>query len=83
MTVAMQSGDAAKVAQVLRQRALPWSAAVDPRSEITSAHGFGAVPAFVVVDAAGQLRAPTVGYTSETGMRLRLWWARLAGAVAG
>jgi len=35
------------------------------------------------VDAAGQLRAPTVGYTSETGMRLRLWWARLAGAAAG
>ena len=39
--------------------------------------------ASLVVDAAGQLRAPTVGYTSETGMRLRLWWARLAGAVAG
>lgn len=83
MTVAMQSGDAAKVAQVLRRRALPWSAAVDPRSEITSAHGFGAVPAFVVVDAAGQLRAPTVGYTSETGMRLRLWWAKLTGGSAG
>lgn len=79
MTVAMQSGDAAKVAQVLRKRELPWLAAIDARSEITSAYGFGAVPAFVVVDAAGQLRTPTVGYTSEVGMRLRLWWVRLTG----
>jgi hypothetical protein len=23
------------------------------------------------------LRMPTAGYTSEIGMRLRLWWARL------
>jgi hypothetical protein len=33
------------------------------------------VPAFVVVDAEGRLRMPTVGYTSELGLRLRLWWA--------
>ncbi|MBW7833269.1 MAG: redoxin domain-containing protein [Simplicispira suum] len=83
MTVAMQSGDAAKVSQVLHKRALPWPAALDPRSQITSAHGFGAVPAFVVVDAAGQLRTPTVGYTTEAGMRLRLWWAQLTGGFAG
>lgn len=79
MTVAMQSGDAAKVAQVLRQRELPWYAAVDASSDITTAHGFAAVPAFVVVDAVGRLRAPTVGYTTELGMRMRLWWATFAG----
>ena len=39
--------------------------------------GFKAVPAFVVVDAQGDLRTATVGYTTELGMRLRLWWARL------
>lgn len=79
MTIAMQSGDAAKVAQVLRKRELPWHAAIDPQSDITRAHGFAAVPAFVVVDAAGRLRTPTVGYTTELGMRMRLWWAKLAG----
>ena len=83
LTVAMQSGDAAKVAQVLRKRALPWQAAIDPRSDITRAHGFSAVPAFVVVDAAGQLRVPTVGYTTEVGMRMRLWWAKLTGGSTG
>ena len=83
MTVAMQSGNAEKVGQVLRKRALPWQAAVDARSEITRAHGFEAVPAFVVVDAAGQLRAPTVGYTTELGMRMRLWWVSLTGRLTG
>ena len=82
MTIAMQSGDAAKVAQVLRTRELPWYAAIDAGSDITTAYGFGAVPAFVVVDAAGQLRAPTVGYTTGAGMRLRLWWVKVTGGSA-
>jgi hypothetical protein len=30
----------------------------------------------VVVDSHGQIRFAEVGYTSEVGMRLRLWWAQ-------
>lgn len=77
LTIAMQSGQAGQVARVLAQRQLPWATAIDPRGEITRQLGFKAVPAFVVVDAQGNLRTPTAGYTSEIGMRLRLWWARL------
>ncbi len=79
LTIAMQSGPPAAVAKVLRQRQLPWATAVDARSEAARALGFKAVPAFVVVDANGQLRGASVGYTSSLGMRARLWWARLAG----
>ncbi|WP_439115175.1 redoxin domain-containing protein [Hydrogenophaga sp.] len=75
LTVAMQSGQADAVARVLAQRQLPWPTAVDPRGEMARALGFKAVPAFVVVDGQGQLRGATVGYTTELGMRLRLWWA--------
>lgn len=75
LSIAMQSGPADAVARVLAQRQLPWSTAVDPRGELSRALGFGSVPAFVVIDASGQLRLPTVGYTSEMGMRWRLWWA--------
>ncbi len=78
LTVAMQSGPAAAVTQVQRQRGLPWVTLVDTQGQLTRELGFSAVPAFVVVDAKGRLRAPTVGFTSETGMRLRLWWARLS-----
>ncbi len=75
LSIAMQSGHADTVARVLSQRQLGWPTAVDPRGELARALGFGSVPAFVVVDANGRLRTPTVGYTSEWGMRLRLWWA--------
>jgi thiol-disulfide isomerase/thioredoxin len=75
LSIAMQSGPPDAVARVLAQRQLPWSTAVDPRGELSRALGFGSVPAFVVIDAQGQLRLPTVGYTSELGMRWRLWWA--------
>ena len=75
LTIAMQSGPPPTVARVLAQRQLTWATAVDPRGELSRALGFGSVPAFVVIDAEGRLRTPTVGYTSELGMRLRLWWA--------
>lgn len=75
LTVAMQSGQTDAVARVLAQRQLPWPTAVDTRGDMARALGFTAVPAFVVVDGQGQLRGATVGYTTELGMRLRLWWA--------
>jgi thiol-disulfide isomerase/thioredoxin len=75
LTIAMQSGSPEVVARVLAQRQLPWPTAVDPHGDLSGLLGFASVPAFVVVDAEGRLRLPTVGYTSGLGMRLRLWWA--------
>lgn len=78
LTVAVQSGPSANVNRVLRQRELPWSAGVDESGQATRAFDFKVVPAFVVVDADGHLRAPTLGYTTEIGMRLRLWWVSVS-----
>lgn len=75
LTIAMRSGPPEAVARVMAQRQLRWPVAVDSRGELTRQLGFSAVPAFVVIDPQGQLRSPSVGYTSELGMRLRLWWA--------
>lgn len=77
LTVAMQSGGADQVRATLRQRELPWQAVIDLSGDITRAHGFHAVPSFLVVDAKGQIRTPAVGYQTEMGMRLRLWWVKL------
>ena len=77
LTIAMQSGTPAKVHKVLQTRNLSWPAAVDESGNATHAFGFKAVPAFVVVDSNGYLRTPTMGYTTEMGMRFRLWWADL------
>jgi thiol-disulfide isomerase/thioredoxin len=77
LTVAMQSGPSDNVRKVFQKRELPWNATADERGVATRAFGFNAVPAFVVIDSKGNLRTPTVGYTTEIGMRLRLWWASL------
>lgn len=74
LTIAMQSGSADTVAQVLRQRRLPWHTAVDTKGQLALALGVRAVPAFLVIDSQGELRSASVGYTSEFGMRWRLWW---------
>ncbi|MCZ8220648.1 MAG: redoxin domain-containing protein [Acidovorax sp.] len=74
--VAMQSGNAEKVAQVQRQRSMPWQTAVDPQGTLSRSWGVRSVPALVVIDAHGQVRFATSGYTPEWAMRLRLWWAQ-------
>lgn len=79
LTIAMQSGQAADVAKVLQKRQLLWATVVDTSGTITRLFGFKGVPAFVIVDSAGQIRAPTMGYTSEIGMRLQLWWVSVSG----
>lgn len=75
LTVATQSGPAPTVHGVQAQRQLPWATVADPDGRLLSRYGLKAVPAFVVIDADGQLASVSVGYTSELGMRLRLWWA--------
>jgi thiol:disulfide interchange protein len=76
LSVAMQSGNPAHVQGVLTRRQLDWHTAVDPDGQIAKRYGLAAVPALVVVDAQGQIRFAEVGYTSEIGMRIRLWWAQ-------
>lgn len=79
LTVAMQSGDAADVARVLRTRELDWPTLIDTRGAIAARYGVHGVPALVVVDPGGDLRSVAVGYTTTPGMRLRLWLAGLRG----
>lgn len=77
LAVAMQSGDAAHVRAVLNKRGLNWLSAVDTDRSVMQRYGLSSVPAFIVIDAQGQIRHATVGYTTEAGMRLRLWWAQI------
>ncbi|MDO8450312.1 MAG: redoxin domain-containing protein [Rhodoferax sp.] len=76
LSVAMQSGDAARVQGVLTRRQLDWHTAIDVDGQIAKRFGLASVPALVVVDSHDQIRFAEVGYTSEIGMRLRLWWAQ-------
>ncbi|HEX8980971.1 MAG TPA: protein disulfide oxidoreductase [Parasulfuritortus sp.] len=75
MTVAMSSGSAAQVASYLSKKGLAWPALVDTDGRIAAAYGLKGVPALIVIDRQGAIRSASIGYTSEWGMRLRLWWA--------
>lgn len=76
ITVAIQSGPPDTVARYMQPRGLAWHTLVDPRSQLSAALGFGAVPAFAVITPTNELRWPTVGLTSGWGMRARLLLAR-------
>jgi hypothetical protein len=73
LTVAMQSGDPATVSRHLDRLGLHWPTVVDADGRITALFGLRGVPAFVVLDAHGEIRFVEIGYTSELGMRMRLW----------
>lgn len=75
LTVALQSGAAEAVARHLAKRGLAWPTVVDNDGEIAGRYGLNGVPAFIVIDAGGRIRFAEAGYTSEVGMRMRLWWA--------
>jgi thiol-disulfide isomerase/thioredoxin len=74
-TIAMQSGGAAEVAAHMAARGYTWPTLADAQGEITKRFGFAGVPAFAVIDPRGEIRFVAMGWTSELGLRLRLWWA--------
>jgi thiol-disulfide isomerase/thioredoxin len=81
LTIALQSGPDSQVAQTLAEQQHDWLTVVDPNGQITARYGFKGVPAFVVLDAAGNIRFVDAGYTSEMSLRLKLWWAEHFGTA--
>lgn len=75
LTIATQSGDGDAVHAVLQERGLDWPTVIDEDGRISDAFRLPGVPSFVVIDPNGNISSADMGYTSEIGMRLRLWWA--------
>ncbi len=76
VSVAMQSGDAAEVANYLRKRGVPLPAVIDADAAIAAAWRVRGVPTHFVLDPAGNIRFRVVGYATRWGLRARLWWAQ-------
>ncbi len=75
ITVAMQSGDQAAVDKFMREQSLTFPVINDADGSLSQAWGVHAVPASFIVDGAGQIRFVEIGYTTELGLRLRMWLA--------
>ena len=75
MTIATQSGSAAQVASYMQKNNYRWPTVNDPKAEILRQFGLPGTPAFVIITPAGEIQFVSIGFTSEIGLRLRLWWA--------
>lgn len=75
VTVAMQSGAPETVASHMREQGIVFPVVNDPDGNLARAWGVHAVPASFIVAPDGEIRFIEVGYTTEIGLRLRLWLA--------
>ena len=75
ITVAMRSGNAADVRRYLRAKGLTLPVLNDPSGGRAARWGVQAVPASFIVEG-GRIHFAEVGYTTELGLRARLWLAR-------
>jgi peroxiredoxin len=77
LSVATQSGGAPEIAGFVREHGVAPRVVVDEGGELASRFGVHSFPASFVIDADGEIRHIEVGYTTEIGLRARMWLARL------
>ncbi len=75
ITIAMQSGDSEEVKGFMREHGLSFPVLNDPDGVLAGRFGVKAVPSSFVIDADNQIAFRETGYTTEWGLRLRLWLA--------
>lgn len=75
VAVAMQSGTNAELTGYLREH--PWRVPTfnDLSGEQAANWGVRVTPTFFIIDSQGRIRYREVGYTTELGLRFRLWLA--------
>lgn len=74
-SVVSQSGEAPAIQRLMNERGYAWPSVTDSRGEIMKQYGLPGFPGFVIIGPDGNIRFVSIGYTSELGLRLRLWWA--------
>jgi len=77
ISVAIQSGNDKEVKSYVEKNGLVIPVINDESGQIAMDYGVRGVPSSFIIDRNGVIRAVEVGFTSEIGLRLRLWWASL------
>lgn len=75
VTVAMQSGTQREVLRYMEKQQMHSPTIVDRDGTLSSNFGVNAVPATFIIDTDNQIRFVERGFTSELGLRARLWLA--------
>jgi len=75
VTVAMNSGSDLEIEAFLEEKQLDFPVIADDSGVITELFGVSGVPTSFVLNPSGNIAFTEVGYTTEWGLRLRLWMA--------
>jgi len=75
VSVAMQSGEQAKLKQYMQAEKLSFPVIADDQGDIAARFGVKAVPVSFILNTKGNIVFIESGFTSSWGLRLRLWLA--------
>ena len=75
ITVAMQSGDDFELSQFMRNEQLSFKVINDEQGILSKRYKIRGVPVSFVINKENKIEFVEVGYSTEIGLRLRLWWA--------
>lgn len=76
VSVALQSGGSTDVLKYINEHGLRVPVINDPDGAIARAWGVRATPTSFIVDGNGLIRFRETGYTTASGLRLRMWFVR-------
>lgn len=77
VTVAMQSGSDDEINEYLSDKGVSYRVINDNSGAISEQYGVKSVPTTFVLDREGNIKFVTQGYSSELGLRFKLWLASL------
>ena len=77
LSVASRSGDAKDVEAYVSEHEIAARVILDPSGTLAQRFGVAAFPTTFIVDGDGEIRHAEVGYTTELGLRARMWLAGL------
>ena len=76
ITIAMTSGEAEEVKAYMQQENLQFPVINDPEGRLARQFGVRAVPSSFIIDENNNILFRETGFTTETGLRFRLWLAK-------
>ena len=77
ISIAMQSGHNEEVKEYMREENLSFKVINDEYGELSKKYNIRGVPVAFIVNRENKIEFVEVGYSTELGLRLRLWWAGL------
>ena len=77
ITIAMQSGNNDELSEFMQAEKLSFAVINDESGMLSRSYNIRGVPVSFIIDKENKIEFVEVGYTTELGLRMRLWWAGL------